>query len=691
MIPSYSFFLFLTISTGISLVPSSSSSSFSSSSVLVSPTGRNYYAYPNSDILADNETLFPQLPGNYTNNLPALMTICDATPSCIGFNINGWLKNGTSSLGPNPVDVYLLDSTPPSPPDPATVPLFNVWPYPRNITIPINNTNPSPLVVAQPLQFTAVNPSPDLDAAFARYTLLMFPHGIDSSTSTRTKVQTIVDQRSRTVRNDDPYSRTYSSRASTASHRTSSVGDTVRITLPLDEVIVTTVQVDVTDVNVPLQNNVDESYTIIFPPSVATPVATITVSSSTVYGAYHALETLSQLIMFDFTNQVYFIPPPLSSGAMIQDSPRFTWRGIMIDPARRYIPVKYIYATIDSLVYAKMNVLHVHIVDCDSWPLEVPGEFSLLWEGSFSPRERYTVQDLRNIVEYGRQRGVRIIFENDSPGHSGSMCDGYPELCPSLTCREPLNPASNATLPALTSVIGTLANVSIDDVIHLGGDEVNPTCWNESSVIRQWMIDHGMGDNLDAVYEYFVNATNTLATDTLEKSPMRWEEVWKHFGTLLDPRTIIHAWLSTDALNAAANNGYRTVFSVNSAAYYLDYLDILWSDTYKTDILADTTNTSAIPYILGGEVCMWGETVDAGTFLQTIWPRAAAAAERLWSYNFAEYPTAAHYSPINRIAQFRCLLLERGIPAASPGNTEAGSMGPAWTVGSCGGGYKALC
>ena len=174
------------------------------------------------------------------------------------------------------------------------------------------------------------------------------------------------------------------------------------------------------------------------------------------------------------------------------------------------------------------------------------------------------------------------------------------------------------------------------------------------------------------------------------KSPMRWEEVWKHFGTDLDPRTIIHAWLSSAALFDAANHGYRTVYSVNDHAYYLDYLNVQWDAVYATDILAGLTNSSARPFILGGQVCAWGETMDASSVLSIVWPRAAAAAERLWSYNFNR-SAARDYDVVNRMAAFRCELLERGVPAPLPGAANAGDLRPAWTVGSCDGGYKALC
>ena len=143
-------------------------------------------------------------------------------------------------------------------------------------------------------------------------------------------------------------------------------------------------------------------------------------------------------------------------------------------------------------------------------------------------------------------------------------------------------------------------------------------------------------------------------------------------------------------VTGCASEPPHTVYSVNDHAYYLDYLDVQWDAVYKTDILAGLANETARQFILGGQVCAWGETMDAASVLSVVWPRAAAAAERLWSYNFAS-SDARDWGTVTRMAQFRCTLLERGVPAPLPGASNAGDMRPAWTVGSCGGGYKALC
>jgi hexosaminidase len=431
---------------------------------------------------------------------------------------------------------------------------------------------------------------------------------------------------------------------------------------------------------------VDEGYSLALPGD-GSPG---TLTAATVWGALHGLQTLSQLVRYDFDARAYWVD---GAPVAIDDAPAFSWRGLMVDPARQFLPIATLRAVVDSLTIAKLNTLHVHLLDCDSFGIEVAPPFESLWAGAFSPRERYTGADLAGLVDYARVRGVRVVYEFVQPGHMGAMCVGHPELCPTPKCdpaygSDVLDPSSNATLPAMQAVVDALVAASVDSVLHLGGDEVGDACWLASPAVRAWMAAHNASSG-DDIYEYFVERSNAMAL-AAGKSPMRWEEVWKHFRTALDPRTIVHAWLSSAALLDAANNGYRTVYSVNDHAYYLDYLDVQWSQVYATDILEGLTNHSARPFILGGQLCAWGETMDAASVLSIVWPRAAAAAERLWSYNFAT-SAATDYDTVNRMAALRCELLERGVPAPLPGASNAGDLRPAWTVGSCDGGYKALC
>ena len=193
--------------------------------------------------------------------------------------------------------------------------------------------------------------------------------------------------------------------------------------------------------------------------------------------------------------------------------------------------------------------------------------------------------------------------------------------------------------------------------------------WASTPAVQSWMKTQNI-NSTDGVYEYFVEKVDAM-TIALGKSPVRWEEVWKHFGTDLDKRTVIHAWLSSGALIDATSKGYRAIWSVDGL-YYLDALDEVWQSFYSAwlrlscagmegavhtraahcpppphthncgytsrtlphtdvDILAGITNTSAIPLVLGGEteMCAWvlqGRCCGAPTPHVNLQPTASMAA-----------------------------------------------------------------
>ncbi|KAL6496786.1 Beta-hexosaminidase 1 [Orobanche hederae] len=146
-----------------------------------------------------------------------------------------------------------------------------------------------------------------------------------------------------------------------------------------------------------LKLGVDESYSFMVAGSdELSVVGGITIESNSVYGALHGLETLSQLCTFDYgTKSVKLHKAPW----YIQDKPRFTYRGLMLDTSRHYLPVEIIKQVIESMSYAKLNVFHWHIIDDESFPLEVPS-YPKLWKGSYTKWERYTMDDAHELVRY---------------------------------------------------------------------------------------------------------------------------------------------------------------------------------------------------------------------------------------------------------------------------------------------------
>ncbi len=395
----------------------------------------------------------------------------------------------------------------------------------------------------------------------------------------------------------------------------------------------------------------------------------ITLSADTQVGFYRALETLAQLIEFDFDLNQYFFSQAVP--LQINDSPRFPHRGVLVDSSRHFEPIPTLKGVVDSLSYAKLNVLHWHLVDQQSFPFDSPTYPLLSKSGSYSPAERYTPNDIADLVDYARKRGVRVMVEIDTPGHAESWCKGYPEVCPSEECTMPLNPATNATFDLIEGLFKDLTGGSAgqglfpETLMHLGGDEVNTDCWNSVDEVSSWMDKQGY--DVDETYAYFISRVQGIAHGQ-GREVVGWEEIWNKFGTELDPTTIIHQWLPGSTIAPdVVKAGYRLLWSTDGI-WYLDGLKVDWKTMYEANP-TDGIDDEDVHLVLGGEGCMWGETVDTSDIQQTIWPRAAAIAERLWSPY--EDTKSASDETEGRYAEFRCTLNRRGIAAAPYSNGVA--------------------
>ncbi|KAL6620254.1 hypothetical protein ACP70R_035393 [Stipagrostis hirtigluma subsp. patula] len=417
-----------------------------------------------------------------------------------------------------------------------------------------------------------------------------------------------------------------------------------------------------------LNFGVDESY-YLFVPATGNPLYA-QIEAQTVFGALHALETFSQLCSFDFDSRLIKLH---SAPWSILDMPRFPYRGLLIDTSRHYLPVPVIKSVIDSMTYSKLNVLHWHIVDGQSFPIEVPS-YPKLWDGAYSYSERYTLDDSAEIVQYAEKRGVNVLAEIDVPGHALSWGVGYPSLWPSEICKEPLDASNNFTFQVINGILSDFSKVFKFKFVHLGGDEVNTSCWTITPRIKAWLILNRMNES-DA-YKYFVLRAQQIAISH-GYDIINWEETFNNFGDKLDRRTVVHNWLGSGVAEKVVASGLRCIVS-NQDKWYLDHLDATWEGFYMNEPLRNIYNPEQQRLVLGGEVCMWGEHIDASDIQQTIWPRAAAAAERLWTPIEKLAPEARLVA--ERLARFRCLLNQRGVAAAPlAGYGRSAPSGP----GSC--------
>lgn len=211
-------------------------------------------------------------------------------------------------------------------------------------------------------------------------------------------------------------------------------------------------------------------------------------NANSVWGALRGLETFSQLVTIDHSMQKY-----VTQNVEIHDAPRFKWRGLLIDTARHYLTVEKIFHILDGMSYLKLNTLHWHITDSESFPIVIPKRPLLSKLGAYSPRAVYTPDDVKKVVEYARFRGIRVVPEIDHPAHTQSWGKAYPNLMINVTKETKdannmymiencegyplLNIAKKETYDVIEDIVDGLSKMFPDEYIHTGGDEVNYECW----------------------------------------------------------------------------------------------------------------------------------------------------------------------------------------------------------------------
>ena len=364
----------------------------------------------------------------------------------------------------------------------------------------------------------------------------------------------------------------------------------------------------------------DESYVL----EVASAGAKL--SAPTPLGTMHGLQTFLQLV--DVSTDSFAAP-----AVTIQDRPRFPWRGLMIDSARHFTPPEVIRRNIDGMEAVKMNVFHWHLSDNQGFRVESK-RFPKLQELG-SDGFYYTQDEIRDVIAYARDRGIRVVPEFDMPGHSTAWFVGYPELASAPGPYEierhwgvmdpAMDPTKESTYKFLDEFIGEMAKLFPDKFFHVGGDEVNGKQWNANPQIQQFMRAHGLPNN-QALQGYFNKRLQPIVQKH-GKNMIGWDEI---LDPTLPKDITIQSWRGQSSLAAAGKQGYRGLLSNGY------YLDLGWSAArhYAVDPMSgDAANLTPEEKqrILGGESCMWAEYVDAENIDSRVWPRNAAIAERLWS------------------------------------------------------------
>ena len=364
----------------------------------------------------------------------------------------------------------------------------------------------------------------------------------------------------------------------------------------------------------------DESYELTVSPS------EVHLTAANPLGVLRGLQTILQLV---HVSPDGFILPAVE----IKDSPRFPWRGLMIDSSRHFMPLDVIRRNLDGMEAVKLNVFHWHLSDDQGFRAQSL-KFPLLTKDG-SSGSYYTQAEMREIIQYARDRGIRVVAEFDMPCHTTSWFVGYPNLASGKGPYQvqtgagvfdpAMDPTRESTYQFIDTFIGEMTALFPDAYFHIGGDECNGKAWDANPAIKSYMQAHNIADNA---------ALQAMFTARVQKIVTKHGKITEGWDEVLQPDTpkdvVIQSWRGPKSLAEAARRGYRGVLS---SGYYVDL-----NQSAEQHYLVDPTAGEAASLtaeqkknILGGEAAMWAEYVTWENVDSRIWPRTAAIAERLWS------------------------------------------------------------
>ena len=315
----------------------------------------------------------------------------------------------------------------------------------------------------------------------------------------------------------------------------------------------------------------------------------ITIAGGGYAGVFNGVQTLLQLLPATvYSKNAKF---PLSVPCCtIEDSPKFSYRGFMLDVARTWIPADKVKRYIDLMAYLKLNKLHFHLTDDEGWRIEIKSHPELATIGGFRggdspvfPRygkfyEKwggyYTQQELKEIVAYAAQRNIEVIPEIDMPGHSKVLGAIYPEILCNYTpnssstngleIRNVWCAAKESNYALIEDIIREVSAIFTSDYIHIGGDEVNMSQWRKCPDCQRLKAEKGL-QNEKQIEDYFIARTTEILTK-YGKKPAVWNEAIE--GGTLPTTTRVHGWASIKKCLEATSKGYPTIIMPGHYFYF---------------------------------------------------------------------------------------------------------------------------
>jgi hexosaminidase len=405
----------------------------------------------------------------------------------------------------------------------------------------------------------------------------------------------------------------------------------------------------------------------------------VSLSANKSAGLFYGMQTIIQLLpkQIESPTTVHNISWTIPS-VRITDYPRFAWRGLLFDVSRHFFTKEQVKEFIDNMVKYKYNVLHMHLTDDQGWRIEIKSYPNLTKVGAWRPERKgawgnlkgiepdpnepktyggfYTQDDIRELVQYAKDRFVTILPEIDVPAHSMAAVASYPELSCTpgkyqVNASEEfqiwdstgnrslidntLCPANEKVYEFLDKVFTEVAQLFPCEYIHIGGDEAAKNFWQKSDEVKSLMQREGL-KNVEEVQSYFVKRVEKIV-ESKGKKLIGWDEILE--GGLA-PNATVMSWRGIEGGIEAAKQGHHVVMS----PLQYTYVDLMQGDAYVeppefgTLLLDQAYKFDPVPkgidanLILGGEATLWSEhTTNMRAAGYLLWPRSMAIAECVWS------------------------------------------------------------
>ncbi len=376
-------------------------------------------------------------------------------------------------------------------------------------------------------------------------------------------------------------------------------------------------------------------------------------------GLFYGTQTLLQLLpvsIFSKTevkNIVWKVPC-----LKITDYPRFQWRGLLIDPARHFIPVNDVKKFINGMVMLKLNRLQMHLTDNIGWRVEIKKYPDLTKLASNRDRTGgkggyYTQDEIRELVQYAKKRHITIVPEIEMPYHAGAAINAYPYLGinPARVEGMPLDERwaklgglvapRPETVEFMQDVLAEVIELFDSRFIHIGGDEANLKLWENDPEMQTQMKKLGCKDAHE-LHSWFIKQMDTFLTKN-NRRLLGWDEILQ--GGLAPGATVM-SWRGIKGGITAANAGHDVVMAPTSHTYF-DYYQgpreneplaiggfLPLDKVYQYDPIPKAITPEKAGHVLGVQGQLWGEYISTQKHREYMaYPRAIALAEVAWSRN----------------------------------------------------------